>query len=108
MSSSRLPKSPFVFANPATPRRSLHYGSYCLRTVQELVADAGSKAGVSGRHFPHRWRHTYATSLLRRRVDIHLVQRLLGHSNIVTTARYIHLADADLADAVDMAFPEVV
>jgi site-specific recombinase XerD len=38
-------------------------------------------------------------------VDIHLVQRLLGHSHIATTVRYLHLNDADLADAVDMAFP---
>jgi len=96
-----------VFANPATPTGSQHYGSYCTRTVQELVNEAGTKAGVPGRHFPHRWRHTYATSLLRRGVDIHLVQRLLGHANIVTTVRYIHLSDTDLADAVDMAFPEL-
>ena len=41
----------------------------------------------------------------RRGVDIHKVQRLLGYSRIVTTARYLHLNDADLADAVDAAFP---
>jgi site-specific recombinase XerD len=37
-------------------------------------------------------------------VDIHVVQRLLGHSNIATTIRYLHLSDADLTDAVE-AFP---
>jgi site-specific recombinase XerD len=30
---------------------------------------------------------------------------LLGHSNITTTIRYLHLLDADLADPVDLAFP---
>lgn len=62
-------------------------------------------AGVSGRHFPHRWRHSYATSLLRRGADIHVVQRRLGHANIATTTRYLHLSDADLTDAVGKAFP---
>ncbi len=67
---------------------------------------AGTSAGVAGRHFAHRWRHTYDTSLVRRGVDIHVVQRLLGHSNIATTSRYLHLLDDDLLDAVDRAFPE--
>jgi site-specific recombinase XerD len=34
-----------------------------------------------------------------------VVQRLLGHSNIATTIRYLHLSDADLIDAVDRASP---
>ena len=100
-----LPGSKFFFSNPGSYRDRNYQGRYCPRSVQELVQDAGEKAGVGGRHFPHRWRHSYATSLLRRGVDIHLVQRLLGHSHIATTVRYLHLNDADLADAVDMAFP---
>ncbi|MFI5036230.1 MAG: tyrosine-type recombinase/integrase [Acidimicrobiales bacterium] len=68
------------------------------------MSRAGVQAGVSGRHFPHRWRHTYATSLIRRGEDIHVVQRLMGHSNIATTTRYLHLSDADLSAAVDRAF----
>jgi integrase/recombinase XerD len=101
-----LPSSAYLFANPESPSTSHYYGRYCPRLVQELVKQAGEGAGVSGRHFPHRWRHTYATSLLRHGVDIHKVQRLLGHSAIATTIRYLHLDDVDLADAVDMAFPE--
>jgi site-specific recombinase XerD len=51
-------------------------------------------------------RHTYATSLVRRGGGIHVVQRLMGHSNIATTSRYLHLVDADLLAAFDRAFPE--
>jgi len=69
------------------------------------VAGAGTSAGLGGRHFPHRWRHRYATSLARRGEDIHVVQRLMGHSNIATTSPYLHLLDADLFAAVDRAFP---
>ena len=61
---------------------------------------------MGGRHFPHRRRHTYPTSPVRRGEDIHVVQRLMGHANIATTTRYLHLSDADLRAAVDRAFPE--
>jgi site-specific recombinase XerD len=100
-----LAKSAFFFVNPSAHHGERYAGRYGPMTVAKLVQRAGTGAGVSGRHFPHRWRHSYATSLLRRGVDIHVVQRLLGHSNIATTTRYLHLSDADLTDAVDRAFP---
>jgi len=85
----------------------------CLRyrhdevfTGHTAMPAAGTSTGVAGRHFAHRWRHSYATSLVRRGEDIHVVQRLMGHSNIATTSRYLHLSDADLLAAVDRAFPE--
>lgn len=100
-----LAKSAFFFVNPSAHHGGRYEGRYGPWTVAKLVQRAGTGAGVTGRHFPHRWRHSYATALLRRGVDIHVVQRLLGHSNIATTTRYLHLSDADLSDAVDKAFP---
>ena len=100
-----LAKSAFFFVNPSAHHGERYEGRYGPMTVAKLVQRAGTGAGVTGRHFPHRWRHSYATSLLRRGVDIHVVQRLLGHSNIATTTRYLHLSDADLTDAVERAFP---
>ena len=58
------------------------------------------RARVTSKHFPHRWRHTYATSLIQRGEDIHVVQRLMGHFNIATTTRYQRLSDADLSAAM--------
>jgi len=100
----RLPESSYLFANPRG-NRSLR-GRYGPRALHNLVVEAGTSAGVTGRHFAHRWRHSYATSLIRRGEDIHVVQRLMGHSNIATTSRYLHLSDADLIEAIDRAFPE--
>jgi site-specific recombinase XerD len=98
-----LTPSPYLFVNPGSHQANeRRFGPMPL---YKLVRQAGERAGVPGRHFPHRWRHTYATSLLRHGEDIHVVQRLLGHSNIATTARYLHLSDADLMAAVDRAFP---
>jgi site-specific recombinase XerD len=100
-----LPSSAFFFANPSAHREDRYHGRLVPPTVAKIVERAGNGAGVTGRHFPHRWRHSYATTLLRRGVDIHVVQRLLGHANIATTTRYLHLSDTDLADAVDKALP---
>ncbi len=94
----KLPASPYLFANPRG-NGSLR-GRYGARALHNLVLEGGTGAGVTGRHHPHRWRHTYATSLVRRGEDIHVVQRLMGHSNIATTTRYLHLSDADLLEAV--------
>ena len=79
-----------------------------LGRVRLSPTPTGSDCWVRhGRQRPHRWQHTYATSLVRRGEDIHVVWRLMGRSNIATTTtRYLHLLDADLLDAVDRAFPE--
>ena len=73
--------------------------------VGKAIKAAGTGTGVTGRHFPHSWSYSNATGVLRRGTDIHVVQRLMGHSNIATTTRYLHLSDADLSAAVDKAFP---
>lgn len=48
----------------------------------------------------HTLRHTFASHLVQRGVDLHRVQRLLGHADIRTTMRYAHLAPGALAEAV--------
>ena len=54
----------------------------------------------------HDLRHTFATELLRRGVDVHRVQRLLRHSDVrVTTGTYAHLLVEDLRAAVDAHAP---
>lgn len=95
-----LPESPLLLVNPhvlvTTPHRG--FGS---EAVYGEVERAGRDAGIPGRHFPHRWRHTFATELLREGVELHHVQRLLGHRSVVSTTLYTHLEVGDLQAATD-------
>jgi site-specific recombinase XerD len=50
-------------------------------------------AGIAHRVMPHALRHSYATRLLESGVDTRVVQILLGHANIATTAVYTHLTE---------------
>jgi integrase/recombinase XerD len=54
---------------------------------------AARAAGIPHRVTPHALRHSYATRLLESGVDTRVVQILLGHVNIATTAVYTHLTE---------------
>jgi integrase len=50
----------------------------------------------------HILRHTFASRLVQRGVDLYHVQKLLGHSSIKTTERYAHLAASNLKHAINV------
>lgn len=100
----RLPDSDRLFANPRANLEGRFRGATDGQTLKRMVVRYGEDAAVPGPHMPHRWRHTYATHLLRRGVDVAVVQKLLGHSNITTTSIYLHLVRDDLLAGVDKAF----
>jgi integrase len=56
-------------------------------------------AGVEGFRF-HDFRHSLATKILRQTGNIKIVQRVLNHADIKTTARYAHVLDAEVAEAL--------
>ncbi|OBQ67790.1 tyrosine-type recombinase/integrase [Mesorhizobium erdmanii] len=58
------------------------------------------RSGVADFRF-HDIRHDVATKLLRKTGNMRLVQKALNHSNIATTARYAHVLDDEVADAME-------
>ena len=57
-------------------------------------------AGITDFRF-HDFRHDLATKLLRDTGNLKLVQKVLNHADIKTTARYAHVLDEDVAVALD-------
>ena len=57
-----------------------------------------ARAGITKEGGIHSLRHAFATHLLEAGVDIHTIQRLMGHGHISSTLRYFHLARKHLAN----------
>ena len=66
------------------------------RQLNRAFHGARTAAGIDKPVSLHTLRHCFATHLLEQKVDIRVIQVLLGHSKLDTTARYSHLASTTL------------
>ena len=84
------------------------------KVVWKAVNEAGKRAGITKRVYPHVLRHSFATHMLEAGADLRTIQVLLGHAKLGDTAIYLHLsrrhlqAVASPLEAIEVSSPDGV
>jgi site-specific recombinase XerD len=87
----KLPKQ-FLFINPVTNR---HYTTNALGKIWR------KKSGLEGITLYEAVRHSFGSQLIDNGVDVTIVKELMGHSDIRTTEKYVHMRMSKLTDVVN-------
>ena len=89
-------ENPLVFPSPSTGKK--------LTTIKtawnNIIKEAAQKCPSISDLNLHALRHTFATNLMSKGVHIMVLQSLLGHQDIKTTQRYVHVQDTDREQAI--------
>lgn len=75
------------------------------QSVRNMIKIYCQKCGIGLHITPHMFRHSFATLLLEEDVDIRYIQRMLGHSSIMTTQIYTHVTSTKQKEILKTKHP---
>ncbi|CAN5792486.1 site-specific integrase [soil metagenome] len=84
----------YLFEGPETGT------AYNARSAQRIFQVAKAKAGIKKEVSFHSLRHSFATHLLEKGIDIRYIKDILGHFSIKTTERYLHVKKETLVNII--------
>ena len=68
--------------------------------VYNIINDAALEAKINKKISPHTLRHSFATHLIENGADIISIQKMMGHENVVTTEKYLHVNKKHLIETM--------
>ena len=99
-------KLPEKWRNPEAPLFvNQKGGRLTSRSIQRLVQALAGSLPSGKKMTPHMFRHSFATHLLERGMDLRMLQEILGHASISTTQIYTHVTFEQKKKVLEMAHP---
>lgn len=95
----RVQPKPNTYLFPSKDSRQKRDLPMQAKSVFDAVQQAARRAGIEKHVHPHTLRHSFATHLLESGADLVTIQLLLGHADLKSTSRYLHLSERHLRAA---------
>jgi integrase/recombinase XerD len=89
-------KKPHIYLFPSSTGQPGEDRPISDKTVWYACKEAATHARIAKHVTPHTLRHSWATHLLEAGTDLRTIQVLLGHGDLETTAKYLHLSQRHL------------
>lgn len=89
---------PYVFVNDKGHVLTTRGVEYILKNIE-------TKANLNISLHPHKFRHSFATHLMNKGLDLRIIQELMGHSSLSSTQVYTHVSNKHVREVYDKAFP---